>query len=129
VPPLADVSTMLSLLSDIGTSFHVINDTIYSDSITLQAKEIRNFKASYDLVKKMRASILVLGPLLSRFGECVVSLPGGCAIGVRPVDLHLKSMEALGAKIELRDGYIYASVPTRLSGAEFFFPSVTVTGT
>ncbi len=77
----------------------------------------------------MRASILILGPLLSRFGTCMVSLPGGCAIGVRPIDLHLKGMQALGAKVELKDGYVHASAPKGLMGAEIDFPIVTVTGT
>jgi len=129
IPPLADVTTMLSLLEDLGISFQIAKNSIHSHSINLKTDAIDNFTASYEIVKRMRASILVLGPLLTRFGKCTVSLPGGCAIGVRPIDLHLKSMEALGAAIELKDGYVYATAPDGLKGAEFKFPIVTVTGT
>jgi UDP-N-acetylglucosamine 1-carboxyvinyltransferase len=129
VPPLVDVSTMLSLLENIGVSYQLKKDSNYENSVKLKTDSINNFTASYEIVKKMRASILVLGPLISRFGRCDVSLPGGCAIGVRPVDLHLKGMEALGAKIELQDGYIHATAAKGLTGAEFTFPIVTVTGT
>lgn len=129
VPQLVDVATMLSLLENLGISFQVTSDSPYSSSAAIKTDSVNNFTASYEIVKKMRASILVLGPLLARFGRCVVSLPGGCAIGVRPIDLHLKSMEALGAEIELKDGYVYASAMNGLKGAEFQFPIVTVTGT
>lgn len=101
----------------------------YSVNLSLQASNISNTIAHYEIVKKMRASILVLGPLLARFGCCRVSLPGGCAIGVRPVDLHLKAMEALGATIEIENGYIYAYAKQKLKGTKFEFPIVTVTGT
>ncbi|MDR1362381.1 MAG: UDP-N-acetylglucosamine 1-carboxyvinyltransferase [Holosporaceae bacterium] len=129
VPPLVDVQTMLALLGEMGVKFRVQPTSDYAMSIELQADAVECFIAPYDIVKKMRASILVLGPLLSRFGECCVSLPGGCAIGVRPVDLHLRGMEALGVNISLKDGYISAKAPRGLRGADFNFPSATVTGT
>jgi UDP-N-acetylglucosamine 1-carboxyvinyltransferase len=97
--------------------------------MVLQAKEISNPIAPYDLVRKMRASIFILGPLLARIGKAKVSLPGGCAIGTRPVDLHLKAMEKLGAKIELSGGYVEASVDGRLRGAEINFEKVSVGAT
>ncbi|MDR2681931.1 MAG: UDP-N-acetylglucosamine 1-carboxyvinyltransferase [Holosporaceae bacterium] len=129
VPPLQDVRTMLSLLDDIGVRFHLKSDSPYASTVELQADTVNDFRASYDIVKRMRASILVLGPLLARFGECYVSLPGGCAIGVRPVDLHLQGMEALGATVSLKDGYIHATSSKGLKGTEFEFPQPTVTGT
>lgn len=129
VPPLSDISTMLSLLEYLGVEYSKSNTSNYSLSVDCRTDYIHNFTAPYDVVKKMRASILVLGPLLSRFGRCRVSLPGGCAIGVRPVDLHIRGMEALGAKIKLKDGYIYADAYGGLKGAEFEFPIVSVTGT
>ncbi|MBR1734271.1 MAG: UDP-N-acetylglucosamine 1-carboxyvinyltransferase [Alphaproteobacteria bacterium] len=129
VPPLVDVQTMLSLLEELGASFRIDNERVDSQKISLKTDSINNFTAPYEIVKKMRASILILGPLLAKFGICTVSLPGGCAIGVRPIDLHLKGMEALGATIELKDGYVHASAPNGLKGAEIEFPIVTVTGT
>ncbi|MDR2794947.1 MAG: UDP-N-acetylglucosamine 1-carboxyvinyltransferase [Holosporaceae bacterium] len=129
VPPLEDVKTMLSLLDDIGVRFHTRVDSPYASTIELQADAVNDFKASYDIVKRMRASILVLGPLLARFGECSVSLPGGCAIGVRPVDLHLQGMKALGATVSLKDGYIHARSLHGLRGTEYEFPISSVTGT
>ena len=99
-----------------------------SHSLTLQASAITDHTASYDLVKTMRASILVLGPLVARFGEAMVSLPGGCAIGVRPVDQHIKALEAMGAEISISHGYIHARA-ARLKGATIHFDMVTVTGT
>ncbi len=129
IPPLSDVLTMLTLLKVLGIEKSVKKDNDFSMTVNCKTDSVDNFTAPYDIVKKMRASILVLGPLLTRFGQCCVSLPGGCAIGVRPVDLHLKGMEALGAKIELKDGYIYAEAKHGLKGTEFTFPVVTVTGT
>ncbi|MDR3187384.1 MAG: UDP-N-acetylglucosamine 1-carboxyvinyltransferase [Holosporaceae bacterium] len=129
VPPLTDITTMLALLENLGITYQVSKDSPYAHSVKLKTDALENFTAPYEIVKKMRASVLVLGPLLSRFGHCRVSLPGGCAIGVRPIDLHLKGMEALGATTELRDGYVHASAPNGLRGAEFTFPIVTVTGT
>ena len=95
----------------------------------INATTIKELTAPYELVKTMRASILVLGPLLAHFGRAEVSLPGGCAIGSRPVDLHLRGLEAMGADIVVEDGYIKASVDGRLKGASIFFDTVTVTGT
>lgn len=129
VPPLVDVFTMLSLLEDMGVSYEIKNKNSYSMTVELKTDSITCYKAPYDIVKKMRASILVLGPVLSRFGECSVSSPGGCAIGVRPIDLHLKGLEALGAHIELENGYVVASAQGGLKAQEFEFPIVTVTGT
>jgi UDP-N-acetylglucosamine 1-carboxyvinyltransferase len=129
VPPLVDVEIMLDLLKSLGATYSVFRDTPYADTVKLKTDSIRNFVAPYETVKKMRASILVLGPLLARFGHCKVSLPGGCAIGVRPVDLHLKGLAALGANIELKNGYISATAPDGLKGADFTFSLATVTGT
>ncbi|MSO73316.1 MAG: UDP-N-acetylglucosamine 1-carboxyvinyltransferase [Rhodospirillaceae bacterium] len=98
-------------------------------SMTLTTECITNVTAPYDLVRRMRASVLVLGPLLARRGEAKVSLPGGCAIGTRPVDMHLKALESLGAKIQLKEGYIHATAPGGLKGANVVFPKVTVGGT
>jgi UDP-N-acetylglucosamine 1-carboxyvinyltransferase len=129
VPPLTDVETMLSLLESVGVSYRVEQESSYANAVELKTDSIYNFIAPYEIVKKMRASILVLGPLLTRFGRCRVSLPGGCAIGVRPIDLHLKGLETLGAEIELKDGYVHAVANNGLKGADFHFPIVTVTGT
>ncbi|MDR1236216.1 MAG: UDP-N-acetylglucosamine 1-carboxyvinyltransferase, partial [Holosporaceae bacterium] len=129
VPPLVDVEIMLDLLKSLGATYSVFRDTPYADTVKLKTDSIGNFVAPYETVKKMRASILVLGPLLARFGHCEVSLPGGCAIGVRPVDLHLKGLAALGANIELKNGYISATAPDGLKGADFTFSLATVTGT
>lgn len=131
VPPVADVRTMLKLLSGMGVA---VEGTL-PGPLTLAAPDLRSTEAPYDLVRTMRASILVLGPLLSRFGEAWVSLPGGCAIGVRPVDLHLKALTEMGARVAVEKGYIHAhvsrvgSLAGRLRGAEIRFPLPTVTGT
>lgn len=129
VPPLSDVQTMLDLLEKIGVEHEISDKEDYGFSVELKTDSVTSYTAPYDIVKKMRASILVLGPLLSRFGCCRVSLPGGCAIGVRPIDLHLKGLKALGADIELSDGYVNAKAMNGLTGAEFEFPIVSVTGT
>jgi UDP-N-acetylglucosamine 1-carboxyvinyltransferase len=129
VPALADIKTMSQLLSQHGAD--VTRDGT-DHALTLHAKTISSTEAPYDLVRKMRASVLVLGPLVAREGRARVSLPGGCAIGTRPVDLHLKALEALGAEIELTGGYVEARLPAgraRLKGAHFTFPMVTVGGT
>jgi UDP-N-acetylglucosamine 1-carboxyvinyltransferase len=97
--------------------------------VLLNAKNITSKTAPYDIVRKMRASVLVLGPLLARFGEAIVSLPGGCAIGTRPIDLHLSALEQMGAKIELKEGYIHATVKGRLQGADIHFDKVSVGAT
>ena len=129
VPPLSDISTMLSLLETLGIecSQSAVDD--YSMTVTCKTNFLNHFTAPYEIVKKMRASILVLGPLLARYGHCSVSLPGGCAIGVRPIDLHLKGLQAMGAQIDLKDGYVHAEAKSGLRGAEFEFPVSTVTGT
>jgi UDP-N-acetylglucosamine 1-carboxyvinyltransferase len=124
-PALADVATMAALLGQHG--LRVSHDKA-SRQLRLEG-EVTSFEAPYDLVRKMRASILVLGPLLARYGHARVSLPGGCAIGTRPVDLHLKGLEAMGAKIDLEAGYIDASAPNGLVGTKFLFPQVSVGAT
>lgn len=124
VPHLRDVTTTLSLLGQMGTELSL--DEI--EGISLAGASIRNFVAHYDLVRTMRASILVLGPLVARFGEARVSLPGGCAIGMRPVDQHIKGLQALGAEIHIEQGYIHASAK-RLKGTRLVMDMVTVTGT
>ena len=131
VPDVADVRTLGVLLSGLGVRV----DRDEPGRLALRADAVTSTEAPYDLVRTMRASILVLGPLLARFGEARISLPGGCAIGVRPVDLHLAAMEAMGARIAVEKGYIHAHVSRvstaagRLSGAEITFPQPTVTGT
>lgn len=125
LPHLNDITTMISLLGSMGVSV-VLNEDM---SVEVCAGTIQSYTAPYELVKTMRASIVVLGPLLAHFGEATVSLPGGCAIGSRPVDLHIKGMEALGAKVEVLDGYIRATSDGRLKGARIFFDKVTVLGT
>jgi UDP-N-acetylglucosamine 1-carboxyvinyltransferase len=125
VPNLRDVSTTCALLGQMGVLAEADPER---HALTLQARAITGHTASYDLVKTMRASILVLGPLVARFGEAMVSLPGGCAIGVRPVDQHIKALEAMGVQISISHGYIHAKA-TRLQGATILFDMVTVTGT
>ncbi|MCU4465535.1 UDP-N-acetylglucosamine 1-carboxyvinyltransferase [Acinetobacter pittii] len=124
VPNLKDVNTLVKLIGGLGVTIGYENDTVKADTSTLD-----NQFAPYELVKTMRASILVLGPLLARYGNAKVSLPGGCAIGSRPVDQHLKALEALGAHIEVENGYVHASVEGRLKGGEVVFDMVTVGGT
>jgi len=123
---LRDIQTMMDLLQHLGVSVEVENGQA---RLQLQADSLSNTTAPYDLVRKMRASVLVLGPLLAREGKARVSLPGGCSIGTRPVDLHLMALEAMGAKIILEDGYIVAEAPNGLKGAKIAFPKVTVGGT
>ncbi len=129
VPQLADINTLADLLSELGVTILKSNDSNETSSMTLCARSVNHTKAPYDLVRKMRASILVLGPLLARFGEAIVSLPGGCAIGSRPVDIHLSGLESLGARIKLKDGYIRANAPNGLIGAHYRLntPSVGAT--
>ena len=124
VPNLKDVNTLVKLIGGLGVTIGYENDTVKADTSTLD-----NQFAPYELVKTMRASILVLGPLLARYGNAKVSLPGGCVIGSRPVDQHLKALEALGAHIEVENGYVHASVEGRLKGGEVVFDMVTVGGT
>ena len=123
VPELQDVRTMVRLLESMGVKSEALGH-----EVRLDARHVAEPFASYDLVKTMRASILTLGPLLARFGEARVSLPGGCAIGERPVDLHIKGLAAMGADIAIESGYIHATA-TRLKGARIFLDPVTVTGT
>jgi UDP-N-acetylglucosamine 1-carboxyvinyltransferase len=126
LPHLHDITTMLELLGRMGVSVAINEDM----SVETICGELNSLVAPYDLVRTMRASILVLGPMLARYGEAEVSLPGGCAIGSRPVDLHLRGMEALGAKVEVMEGYVKAWVPGgRLKGADIHLDVVTVTGT
>jgi UDP-N-acetylglucosamine 1-carboxyvinyltransferase len=128
IPHLQDVTTTMSLLGRLGVSLE-LNEHL---SINIQAAELSGCRAPYELVKTMRASILVLGPLLSRLGEAEVSMPGGCAIGSRPVNLHIKGLEEMGAEINIEDGYIKARVTDpsgRLTGARIFMDMVSVTGT
>ena len=124
VPQLRDVSTMMSLLSEMGVGV-MLED---ANGVGVDAADIPNPVAEYDLVKTMRASILVLGPLLARVGEAKVSLPGGCAIGARPVNLHVDGLRAMGAEVEIEQGYIHATAK-QLRGAHILLDSVTVTGT
>lgn len=124
VPHLRDVTTTLGLLGQMGTELSLDE----SQGISLNGANIRNFVAPYELVRTMRASILVLGPLVARFGEARVSLPGGCAIGMRPVDQHIKGLQALGAEIHIEQGYIHAKA-SRLRGTRLVMDMVTVTGT
>lgn len=134
VPHLADIATMADLLATLGVQIgmdgHAPNGGHDGRVLTLHAKKIVDTTAPYDLVRKMRASVLVLGPLVAREGRARVSLPGGCAIGNRPIDLHLKGLEALGAEIDLTEGYIEARAPRRgLRGGHVVFPFVSVGAT
>lgn len=126
VPHLHDVTTIMKLLAQLGVKFTIdAKLNVHSD-----ARNLNSFCAPYELVKTMRASILILGPLVTKYGVAEVSLPGGCAIGPRPVDLHIKGLEAMGALINIENGYIKAKCPRgRLKGANIVFDTVTVTGT
>jgi len=132
LPRLADVDSFGHLLNELGVSTKVARGSgdQVGRTMTLDGSEIASTVAPYDIVRKMRASILVLGPLLARAGEATVSLPGGCAIGNRPIDLHLKALEALGAEIELAAGYVRATAPSGgLKGGRISFPVVSVGAT
>lgn len=132
LPRLADVDSFGHLLNQLGVSTSVagVKKGEFGRRMTLQAADIASTVAPYDMVRKMRASILVLGPMLARAGESTVSLPGGCAIGDRPIDLHLKALEAIGAEIELAAGYVKATAPKgRLTGGDYSFPVVSVGAT
>ena len=124
-PHLHDVTTMIELLGCLGADV-VIDEKL---NVEVSAKNLTQLRAPYELVKTMRASFLVLGPLVARYGQAEVSLPGGCAIGARPVDQHLKGLEALGAEIEVTDGYVRAAAPDGLTGADVYMDLVTVGGT
>jgi UDP-N-acetylglucosamine 1-carboxyvinyltransferase len=124
IPPVVDIKTLLKLLENLGAEYKLNGETL-----KISTQNINKTTAVYDIVRKMRASVLVLGPLLARFGQCEVSLPGGCAIGTRPIDLHLKALEKMGAEIDIRNGYVHASAPNGLTGTTIFFEKITVTGT
>jgi len=125
VPHLNDVTTMMELLGQFGARL-TVDERL---TIEIDAGSVNNYHAPYELVRTMRASILVLGPLLARFGQAMVSLPGGCAIGPRPVDLHVRGLQMMGAEITVENGYIKARALKRLQGAHILFDTVTVTGT
>ncbi|MBV9015170.1 MAG: UDP-N-acetylglucosamine 1-carboxyvinyltransferase [Alphaproteobacteria bacterium] len=133
LPDLADIRTMANLLVQHGVAIALAEpagaEQTSGQVLELDAQHITSTTAPYDLVRKMRASVLVLGPLVARCGRCRVSLPGGCSIGTRPVDLHLKGLQRLGAEVELSEGYIEARAPNGLRGAEIVFPSVSVGAT
>ncbi|WP_163835203.1 UDP-N-acetylglucosamine 1-carboxyvinyltransferase [Spartinivicinus ruber] len=125
LPHLNDITTMIELFGRMGVEL-VIDEKL---NVEVHANTIKSLHAPYELVKTMRASILVLGPMVAHFGQAEVALPGGCAIGSRPVDLHIRGLEAMGAEIKVEDGYIKAKVDGRLKGAKIFLDTVTVTGT
>jgi UDP-N-acetylglucosamine 1-carboxyvinyltransferase len=133
LPHLADIATLATLLSQHGVALRLDGSAAEGGStgrvVSLDASRITSTTAPYDLVRKMRASVLVLGPLVARCGEAKVSLPGGCAIGTRPVDLHIKGLTQMGARIELEGGYINATAPEGLKGAQIVFPTVSVGAT
>jgi UDP-N-acetylglucosamine 1-carboxyvinyltransferase len=129
IPKLSDIRTLGGVLTSLGVSVF-LSEGEDADKLILQSDHLDNVHADYELVRKMRASILVLGPLVARHGKAEVSLPGGCALGTRPVDLHIKGLEKMGAKILLEDGYIRATAPKGgLKGADIAFPLISVTGT
>ena len=126
-PRLSDIRTMTQLLRSLGAEVVAMQD---GKVLAMTSHSISNHRADYDIVRKMRASILVLGPMLARDGHAIVSLPGGCAIGARPVDLHLQALEAMGAELELKEGYVHARAPGgRLRGGTIAFPFVSVGAT
>ncbi|MEL7104723.1 MAG: UDP-N-acetylglucosamine 1-carboxyvinyltransferase [Pseudomonadota bacterium] len=125
-PRLSDIRTMTALLQSLGAEVQSLQD---GKVLALSSHDITSDTAHYDIVRKMRASILVLGPMLARRGRAIVSLPGGCAIGARPVDLHLRALEAMGAELELKDGYVHAEAPGGLKGGRVTFPLVSVGAT
>ncbi len=123
LPNVADIKTFLQLLQNLGATYEASDHEAKIDTLS-----VNSTCATYDIVRKMRASILVLGPLLARFGKCEVSLPGGCAIGQRPIDLHLKALEQMGAKIDIKQGYVVATAENGLIGTSIVFDKITVTG-
>ena len=132
VPMLSDIKAMNALLEQLGTKINEFDDFVDGHSTktySYRTREVESLVAPYDYVRKMRASYYVLGPLLARYGKCELSLPGGCAIGARPMDIHLSSLEKMGAKIEIKNGYIHANVDGRLKGAHIIFPGVSVGAT
>ena len=132
MPMLSDIKAMNALLEQLGTNITVFDDFVdghATKTYSYRTKQTTSLTAPYDYVRKMRASYYVLGPLLARYGKCELSLPGGCAIGARPMDIHLSSLEKMGAKIEIKNGYIYAESNGRLKGAHIIFPGVSVGAT
>jgi len=125
LPRVVDIHTLLNLLEMLGAGIEYPSN----NSVRIDTSNITSTKAVYEIVSQMRASILVLGPLLARFRECEVSLPGGCAIGQRPIDMHLKALEAMGAHIEIKGGYVRAEAPEGLKGSRIIFDKITVGGT
>ena len=124
LPKVKDIETMINLLKSLGSNISLNKENLIVDN----SKQNKKF-ASYNLVKTMRAGILVLGPLLAKFGEAKVSLPGGCAIGTRPIDIHLKSLSRLGVKYKIIQGYVYAKAPKGLTGSKITFPKISVGAT
>ncbi len=132
MPMLSDIKAMNALLEQLGTKIDEFDDFVDghpTKTYAYRTKKATSLTAPYDYIRKMRASYYVLGPLLARYGKCELSLPGGCAIGARPMDIHLSSLEQMGAKIEIKNGYIFAEVDKRLKGAHIIFPMVSVGAT
>ncbi len=133
LPHVADITTMANLLAQLGVEVHLNGQAANGGHdgrvLELSARRILETRAPYDLVRKMRASVLVLGPLVARYGRAEVSLPGGCAIGTRPIDIHLQGLRQLGAEIELSEGYVLARAPQGLTGGRIVFPKVSVGAT
>src|SRR5713226_4764918 len=127
VPRVRDIGTLRSLLDELGVDSAVQREE-HGNRVEIQARKLENPLAPYELVKQMRASVLVLGPLVARIGYARVSLPGGCAIGARPINLHLRGLEALGVKVDMDHGYVNAHAD-HLKGAPFYFDIISVTGT
>ena len=125
LPAVSDIHTLIQLLSNLGAKCEFLD----TNTAKIDPREINSTKAIYDIVRKMRASILVLGPLLARFRHCEVSLPGGCAIGARPIDLHLSALEKMGAEVKIEQGYVVCTAKKGLKGATINFDKITVTGT
>lgn len=125
LPAVSDIYTLIQLLSNLGAKCEFLD----ANTAKIDPREINSTKAIYDIVRKMRASILVLGPLLARFRHCEVSLPGGCAIGARPIDLHLSALEKMGAEVKIEQGYVICTAKKGLKGATINFDKITVTGT
>ena len=125
LPAVSDIHTLIQLLSNLGAKCEFLD----ANTDKIDTREVNSTKAIYDIVRKMRASILVLGPLLARFRHCEVSLPGGCAIGARPIDLHLSALEKMGAEVKIEQGYVVCTAKKGLKGATINFDKITVTGT
>lgn len=125
LPAVSDIHTLIQLLSNLGAKCKFLD----ANTAKIDPREVNSTKAIYDIVRKMRASILVLGPLLARFRHCEVSLPGGCAIGARPIDLHLSALEKMGAEVKIEQGYVVCTAKKGLKGATINFDKITVTGT